>query len=86
MTRADTLSSCHGMPFEVCPLPPGFGAEIIGTDLDQAPSPEIFPLIHKTWLSHPVLVFRGLDVSPRSHIALAAKFGEVCGAAAQQCD
>ena len=64
-------------PFEVRPLTPVFGAEILGIDLDQAASPEIFPSIHAAWLRYQVLVFRGLEVSPASQVAFAANFGEV---------
>ena len=76
MTRAVPLSS-RDLPFEVRPQLPGFAAEIIGIDLDQAASPEVFPFVHQTWLSWPVLVFRGLDVSPESHVAFASRFGDV---------
>ena len=64
-------------PFKVRPLTPEFGAEILGIDLDQAASPEIFPSIHAAWLRYQVLVFRGLEVSPATQVAFAAKFGEV---------
>ncbi len=64
-------------PFEVRPLTPVFGAEILGIDLDQAASPEIFPSIHAAWLRYQVLAFRGLDVPPATQVAFAANFGEV---------
>ena len=64
-------------PFEVRPLTLGFGAEILGIDLDQAASPELFPSIHAAWLRYRVLAFRGLEVSPATQVAFAAKFGEV---------
>ena len=64
-------------PFEVRPLTPVFGAEILGIDLDQAASPEIFPAIHAAWLRYQVLAFRGLEVSPATQVAFAANFGEV---------
>jgi len=64
-------------PFEVRPLTPGFGAEIIGIDLEQAASPEVFPLIHEAWLRYQVLVFPAIEVPPASQVAFAAKFGEV---------
>ena len=64
-------------PFEVRPLTPAFGAEIIGIDLEQAASPEVFPLIHEAWLRYQVLVFPAIEVPPASQVAFAAKFGEV---------
>ena len=64
-------------PFEVRPLTPVFGAEILGIDLDQAASPEIFPSIHAAWLRYQVLAFRGLEVPPATQVAFAANFGEV---------
>ncbi len=70
MTRGD-------WPFEVLPVTPVFGAQIAGIDLDQAVSPAIFPMIHEAWLKYQVLIFRGLDVTPASQVAFAAKFGEV---------
>ncbi len=74
MTRSETG---RRRPFEIRPLASGFGAEIVGVDLDEAASPGIFPEIHAAWLRHQVLVFRRLEVSPASQVAFAAKFGEV---------
>ena len=64
-------------PFEVRPLTPVFGAEILGLDLDQAASPQVFPMIHAAWRRSQVLAFRGLEVSPATQVACAAKFGAV---------
>ena len=64
-------------PFELRPLGPALGAEILGIDLDQAARPEIFPAVYAAWLRYQVLVFRGHEVSPAAQVAFAAKFGEV---------
>ena len=77
MARVATSEIGRDWPFEVRPLTPVFGAEIVGIDLDQAASPEIFPMIHAAWLRYQVLTFRGLEVSPATQVAFAANFGEV---------
>ena len=77
MARVAAPEVARDRPFEVRPLTPVFGAEILGVDLDQAASPEIFPMIHAAWLRYQVLAFRGLEVSPATQVAFAAKFGEV---------
>ena len=64
-------------PFEVRPLHPALGAEVLGIDLDRAASPELFPAIHAAWLRYRVLAFRGLEVAPASQVAFAARFGRV---------
>ena len=77
MAQPATPETGRDWPFEVRPLTPVFGAEILGIDLDQAASPEVFPSIHAAWLRYQVLAFRGLEVSPATQVAFAAKFGEV---------
>ena len=77
MAQPATPETARDWPFEVRPLTPVFGAEILGIDLDQAVSPQVFPSIHAAWLRYQVLAFRGLKVSPATQVAFAAKFGEV---------
>lgn len=77
MAHAPRPETERDWPFEVRPLTPVFGAEILGIDLDRAASPGIFPMIHAAWLRYQVLAFRGLEVSPATQVAFAANFGEV---------
>jgi len=74
---AEAQIETKNWPFEVRPLMPTFGAEIVGLDLDKAVSPEVFPMIHEAWLEYQILAFRGIEVSPATQVAFAAKFGEV---------
>ncbi len=77
MTAAAPPDMDPDWPFEVRPLGPALGAEILGVDLDRAASAEVFPAIHAAWLRYQVLAFRGLEVTPASQVAFAARFGAV---------
>ena len=64
-------------PFEIKPLHPEFGCEIIGLTMDQAVSPEVFGKAYEAFLAYPLILFRGVDLPPATQVALARNFGEV---------
>jgi alpha-ketoglutarate-dependent taurine dioxygenase len=63
-------------PFEVKPLSPGFGCEIIGLSLEEAAKPEIFAHVHEAFLDYQLILFRDVDLPPAVQVAFAANFGE----------
>jgi len=65
------------LQIDVRPLAPALGAEVVGLDPKQISDPEVFPAIHAAWLTHQVLVLRGLELTPADQVAFAACFGEV---------
>ena len=64
-------------PFEVKPLHPAFGCEIVGLTMDQALSPEIFGKVYEAFLAYQLILFRNVDLPPATQVALARNFGEV---------
>jgi taurine dioxygenase len=54
----------------------GLGAEIRGVDLRQ-PGDDVFAAIHRAWLDHLVLLFRGQDLNDAELIAFSRRFGEL---------
>ena len=61
--------------FEIRPLGAALGAEVIGLDLREAPSPEDFRRLHAAHLAHHVLVFRDQRITPAQQIAFSRRFG-----------
>lgn len=64
---------------EVAPYPGGFAAEISGVDLARGLDDAQFASVHRAFLAHKVLVFRGHALDDESHQAFAARFGELEG-------
>ena len=63
-------------PFEVRPLAPKLGGEVVGlrvADIDD----RAFPALYQAFLRHQVLLFPPQDVSSAAQVALARRFGEV---------
>ena len=65
------------MPIAVTPLSDACGAEISGVDLRQPLSPEDVSAIHRAWLDHLVIVFRGQDLTPADQKRACGHFGEI---------
>ena len=61
----------------ITPLSPALGAEIGDVDLSGPLGDAGFREIRQAFLDHLVLVFRNQDVSPRTQVAFAERFGEV---------
>ena len=53
------------------------GAEIHGIDLARGLSDAAFAEIHRAWLAHQVIFFRGQDLPPAQFQSFAQRFGEV---------
>lgn len=69
--------SNRNWPFEVKPLHPLFGCEIVGLTLDDAVSPDLFGKLYEAFLDYQLILFRNVDVPPATQVALARNFGEV---------
>ena len=61
---------------QVIPTGAVLGAEIEGVDLREV-TPAQFDAIHKAWLDHSVLLFRGQQLSPEALIGFSRHFGDL---------
>ena len=79
MTQAQLKSqrAAHDWPFEVKPLHPVLGCEIVGVTLEEALSPRLFAPIYEVFLEYQVILFRDVDLPPATQVAFARSFGEV---------
>ncbi len=64
-------------PFEIRPLMPALGAEIVGLDLARDVDPDAFRALYDAFLRHQVLVFPPNQLPPAAQVAFARQFGEV---------
>lgn len=53
------------------------GAEIVGVDLSQSLSNEVFSDIHQAFLDHQVVFFRDQNITPAQHIDFGRRFGSL---------
>ena len=67
----------HRWPFEVRPLTPKLGAEIIGVNLARGVGDALFRSIHEAFLQYQVLLFGPQDLPPGRQVEFARHFGEV---------
>jgi len=67
----------HRWPFDVRPLTPRLGAEIVGVDLARGVDDVLFRSIHTAFLQYQVLLFRMQDLPPGRQVEFARHFGEV---------
>ena len=65
------------LPFEIRPLTPSLGAEIIGVDLVGGVGDDTFDAIYEAFLRHQVLLFGPSELPPAQQVAFARRFGEV---------
>lgn len=63
--------------FETTPLTPRFGVEVHGTDLATLDLARDFAPLRALFEEHSALLFRGQDLDPETHLALARAFGPV---------
>ena len=63
--------------FNVRKLTPAIGAELSGIDLSAGLDQGLFDQIYAALIEHHVVFFRGQDISPESHLALAQSFGDL---------
>ena len=64
------------MPITVTPTGAALGAEVRGVDLRRIDDAD-FAAIHRAWLDHPVLLFRGQTLNDDDLIAFSRRFGEL---------
>ncbi|MEZ5854210.1 MAG: TauD/TfdA family dioxygenase [Hyphomicrobiaceae bacterium] len=78
---ANTAVAAHPLrrdwPFEVRPLHPTFGCEIIGITLEEAVGEAMFAKVYEAFLDYKLILFRGVDLPPETQVAFARRFGEV---------
>jgi len=63
--------------FEIRPLSPACGAEIVGLDIGKTLPQQTIDDIRAAWNEHIVLVFRGQELTGPQQLAFAARFGEL---------
>ncbi|MEE8445428.1 MAG: TauD/TfdA family dioxygenase, partial [Alphaproteobacteria bacterium] len=63
--------------FEIRPLSPACGAEIVGLDISRTLPEQTIDDIRAAWREHIVLVFRGQELTEPRQLAFAARFGEL---------
>lgn len=66
-----------GWPFEVRPLAPGLGAQVLGVDLGKGVDDALFGAIHAAFLKHQVLLFGAQDLSPARQVEFGRRFGSL---------
>ena len=71
------LARSAPLGLEIRPLAGACGAEILGVDLAQALSPDLFEALHQALLAHGVIFFRGQELTPAEQLAFAANWGEI---------
>jgi len=76
-SRTITDARGTGWPFEVRPLTPKLGAEILGVDLGAPLGDETFAAIYEAFLQHQVLLFAPQEVPSARQVAFARRFGPV---------
>ena len=62
--------------FELRPMSPTIGAEVIGLDLGEPLSPEVRAEVRRAFLEWKVLIFRGQDLAPEGVHRFAGQWGE----------
>jgi taurine dioxygenase len=65
------------LSFELRPLSPNLGAELIGIDLARGVDDALFRDIYAAFLRHQVLLFGAQDLPPGRQVEFARQFGEV---------
>ena len=60
---------------QIIPINDAIGACVDGVDLAAELDDETFAVIHREWLDHCLLLFRGQNLTPQQLTAFAARFG-----------
>ena len=63
-------------PLRAAPAAPGLGAEVTGVDL-RAIDDADFAAIHRAWIDHQVLLFRGQSLTDPELAAFSRRFGDL---------
>jgi len=61
---------------ETRPFPGGFGAEVRGISPDRPPDADCLAELHRLWIDHGILLFRGMGTSERALVDVSRWFGE----------
>jgi len=64
-------------PFDVRPLSPNLGAEVLGVNLAQGVDDDLFHALYEAFLEYQVLLFGKQDLPPGKQVEFARHFGEV---------
>jgi len=80
---SETTKTGSASRVTVVPSGKALGAEVQGVDL-RAVNAEDFASIHRAWLDHSVLLFRGQKLSDKDLIAFSRKFGDLDWAPIQE--
>ena len=59
------------------PITPTIGAEISGIDFSATIPDPVFDEVYEALLKHLVIFIRGIEISPKSHLAFARNFGDL---------
>jgi len=70
-------ASPQDWPFDVRPLTPDLGAQIVGVDLANELDDEVFRAIYRAFLRYQVLLFGPLELPPARQVSFGRRFGEV---------
>lgn len=65
------------MAFEIRPLSPVFGAEVVGLDLGRRLPDSVFADLVTAWRQHLVLLFRGQTIGDPALVDFARRFGDL---------
>ena len=63
------------MKFELRPLHPSSGAEVVGVDLARDLDDETIATIQDAWTRHSLLLFRDVRMTPAQHVAFTRRLG-----------
>ena len=64
------------MHLDFRPLTEAIGAEALGVDLSRSLGDDAFARIHRAWLDHAILLFRGQEaLTPAGQVAFTRRFG-----------
>ncbi len=74
---AATTAGTRDWPFQVKPLHPKFGCEIVGITLAEAVGEAMFAKVYEAFLDYQLILFREVDLPPAMQVAFARRFGEV---------
>jgi taurine dioxygenase len=83
ITEMGPMATEQNVPIAVVPTGAALGAEIRGVDL-RTVDDRTFSAIHRAWIDHCVLLFRGQHLSDEDLIAFSRRFGELDWAPIQE--
>jgi taurine dioxygenase len=81
--NSQTIQMPGVRPLRLAEAAPGLGAEVSGIDL-RSIDDAAFAAIHRAWIDHQVLLFRGQSLTDRDLIAFSRRFGDLDHAPIQE--